>query len=187
MGQKTDQLLERGQSFLEKGNYEQALRLFNQVLNREPKNRDALKNKVLINISRAPAEEAKKSLEFALEQLPEDDELHEIAGAYHINNDEINTGVKHLKRSVQLNENNALAHYGLGIISANQYSDHKKAIEHFTKAIEQNPDFSEAFFNRGCSYLMMDEMKEAQKDLNSAKKLGHADAGDILAQYFSMK
>ena len=35
--------------------------------------------------------------------------------------------------------------------------------------------------------LMKDEMKEAQKDLNSAKKLGHADAGEILDQYLSMK
>lgn len=183
MGQKTDQIFERGQLFLEKGNYEQALRLFNQVLNREPKYKEALKNKVLIKIAEAPREEAKESLQFALNKFPEDDELHDIAGSFHINYKDFNTGVKHLKRSVQLNENNELAHYGLGIVSANHHSDHAQAIKHFSKAIEQNPEFAEAFFNRGCSHLMEDHVDKARQDLNTAKKLGHPDAEDILDKY----
>lgn len=185
MGQKTDQIFERGRSFLKKGNYEQALRLFNQVLNREPKNKEALKNKVLIKISQAPREEAKKSLQLALKKLPEDDELHEIAGSFHINNKDVNTGIKHLKRSIQLNGNNELAHYGLGIISANHRSDHVRAIEHFSKAIKQNPEFTEAFFNRGCSYLMENQTDKARQDLTTARELGHPDAEDILDKYFN--
>lgn len=183
MGQKTDQIFERGQRFLEKGNYEQALRLFNQVLNREPKYKEALKNKVLIKISEAPREKAKESLQMALKKLPEDDELHEIAGSFHINNKDINTGVKHLQRSLQLNGKNTLAHYGLGIVSANHRSDHLRAIEHFSKAIEQNPEFTEAFFNRGCSYLMDDQTDKARQDLITAKELGHPDAEGILDKY----
>lgn len=184
MGHTTDQIFERGQLFLEKGNYEQALRLFNQVLNREPKYKEALKNKVLIKIAEAPREEAKENLQFALKQLPEDDELHEIAGSFHINHKNFNTGIKHLKRSVQLNGNNTLAHYGLGIVSANHHSDHTQAIEHFSKAIEQNAEFAEAFFNRGCSHLMEDHVDKARQDLNTAKELGHPDAEDILDKYF---
>ena len=110
MGQKTDQIFERGQSFLEKGNYEQALRLFNEVLNREPQYKEALKNKVLIKISEASKDEATKSLNFALDQLPQDDELQQIAGTFFINHQEFDKGLAHLRRSVQLTNKNALAH-----------------------------------------------------------------------------
>lgn len=187
MGQKTDQIFERGQLFLENGNYEQALRLFNQVLNREPKYKEALKNKVLIKIAEADKEEAEEALQFALNQLPEDDELQQIAGSFYINHKDVERGVTHLQRAIQMNEKNALAHYGLGIISANHQSDHRKAIDHFSKAIEQNPDFMEAFFNRGCSYLMADEWDQAKQDLNTARDLGHPDADDLLNKYFDEK
>ena len=184
MGQKTDQIFERGQSFLEKGNYEQALRLFNEVLNREPTYKEALKNKVLIKISEASKDEAITSLDFALDQLPEDDELQQIAGSFFINHQEFKRGLAHLHKSIQLNDKNALAHYGLGIVRANQQSDHKKAIEHFDKAIEQNPEFMEAFFNRGCSYLIEGESDNAKRDLIAAQKLGHPDVDELLEKYF---
>ena len=184
MGQKTDQIFERGQSFLEKGNYEQALRLFNEVLNREPQYKEALKNKVLIKISEASKDEATKSLNFALDQLPQDDELQQIAGTFFINHQEFDKGLAHLRRSVQLNNKNALAHYGLGIVRANQQSDHQKAIEHFNKAIEVNPEFTEAFFNRGCSHLIVEQHEEAKRDLTAAKELGHPDVDELLEKYF---
>ena len=184
MGQKTDKIFERGKLFMEKGNHEQALRLFNQVLNREPKYREALKNKVLIKIAEESSGEVKDCIESALEKLPEDDELQQIAGSFYINDNKIEKGQEHLSRAIELNEGNALAHYGLGMILANRYSDHEQAIRHFSKAIDQNPDFAEAFFSRGCSYLMQDNMAEARLDLVAARELNHPKAAELLQTYF---
>lgn len=184
MGQKTDQIFERGQLFLEDGNYEQALRLFNQVLNREPKYKRALKNKVLIKIAERDKEKAEESLQSALNKIPEDDELQQIAGSFYINNKELERGIDHLQHAIQLNDENALAHYGLGIISANHQSDHRKAIDHFSKAIEHSPNFTEAFFNRGCSYLIEDELDDAKQDLLKAQASGHPDADSVLDKFF---
>ncbi|SMO40068.1 tetratricopeptide repeat protein [Fodinibius sediminis] len=184
MGQRTDQMFERGQLFLNNGNYEQALRLFNQVLNREPTHKGALKNKVLIQIAERETDKARESIEFALSENPKDDELQEIAGSFYINNNDIESGVAHLNRAVELNDGNVLAHYGLGIVTANQYEDHQQAVFHFSKAIEQDPEFADAFFNRGCSYLIEKQMKQARKDFVRARELGHEEAQDLLDSYF---
>jgi len=185
MGQKTDQIFERGKLFMEKGNHEQALRLFNQVLNREPQYRKALKNKVLIKIAEASEEEAKASIENALTNTPDDDELQQIAGSFYINNNEIEKGERHLTKAIELNPDNVLALYGLGIISANLHSDHQTAIRYFSEAINRDPNFAEAFFNRGCSYLMQDIYDSAHCDLLKARNLGHPKAADILQSHFN--
>ncbi len=155
-----------------------------KYLTENPQYKEALKNKVLIKISEASKDEATKSLNFALDQLPQDDELQQIAGTFFINHQEFEKGLAHLRRSVQLNNKNALAHYGLGIVRANQQSDHQKAIEHFNKAIEVNPEFTEAFFNRGCSHLIVEQHEEAKRDLTAAKELGHPDVDELLEKYF---
>ena len=185
MGQKTDQIFERGELFMEKGNHEQALRLFNQVLNREPNYQEALKNKVLIKIAEASGEDAKESIEFALSNTPEDNELQQIAGSFYINNNEMEKGENHLKKAIKLNPENVLALYGLGMLSANRHSDHQRAVRYFSNAIDGDPGFAKAFFGRGCSYLMQDKYDYARHDLLKARDLGHPKAADMLQNYFN--
>src|SRR5699024_870169 len=187
MGQKTDGIFARGTLFMEKGNYEQALRLFNQVLNREPAYNEALKNKVLIYIDKKDKDSIQEVLESALSIIPQDDELKYIAGSYYVNIKSFKKGKKHLQKSVSINSENTMAQYSLGLVSANQDRNYKKAIAYFSKAIEQDPNFSKAHFSRGCSYLMIGETDLACKDLKEAHKLGHPDSQNIMAEYCTGK
>lgn len=184
MGQRTERIYNRGESFLRKKNYEQALRLFNQVLNREPGHKKALKNKLIIKIDQEKNQETEEFLEFALKQIPEDSELHQIAGSYYMSLNKAERAEKHFKKSVALDDNNALAHYGLGLIAANQHSNHEEAIDCFSRAIQLDQDFANAHFNRGCSYMLREQMDYAREDFLRAKKLDHPEAGHFLKQYF---
>ncbi len=184
MGQRTERIYDRGVSFLRNKNYEQALRLFNQVLNREPGHKKALKNKLIIKIDQDKSQEAEEFLEFALKQVPDDSELQQIAGSYYMSLNKAETAEKHFKKSIALNNKNALAYYGLGLIAANQHSDHEEAIRCFSHAIQLDDNFANAHFNRGCSYMLQDKMGNAREDFLRAKELEHPEADHFLQQYF---
>lgn len=88
MGQKTEKIFERAQTNLQKEKHENALRLLNEVLNREPSHKKALRSKGLIKILDEDFKEAEKFLLFAIEQQPEDDELHQMLGSLYHNNED---------------------------------------------------------------------------------------------------
>ncbi len=45
------------------------------------------------------------------------------------------------------------------------------AIEDYTKAIEHNPDFAEAYYYRGGSWLRLEEWEKARSDLEIAREM----------------
>ena len=58
--------------------------------------------------------------------------------------------------------------------TGNEYlyaGDYKKAIEHYTKAIEIDPDFALAYNNRGVAYYNMGRYNEAIADYTKAIEL----------------
>lgn len=184
MGQKTEKIFERAQLNLEEENHENALRLFNEVLNREPNHQKALRSKAMIKIMTADTEEAEDFLHFAIEQLPEDDQLHQMLGTLYHNNDDPNKAKKHFTKAIKINDSNALAYQGLGMLSANYFGDHEQAITFYTKAIALEEQPTELYFFRGCSHLILQHKQEAQSDLQEASKRGHDKAKEMLEKYF---
>jgi Tfp pilus assembly protein PilF len=49
--------------------------------------------------------------------------------------------------------------------------DPKKALEQFTKAIEINPNYIEAYFARGYTYSKLKEKESAKADYNMCLKI----------------
>ncbi len=184
MGQKTDKIFKRAKVNLEKDNYENALRLFNEVLNREPTHNEALRNKALIKLINADKKEAKRFLLFAIEQQPEDDQLYQMLGAFYHNNEAPKKAVSIFKKSIKINKDNELAHKGLGMLYAHFLNDHNNAVRHFDKAIALDQHSAEIYFNRGCSHMILQNMEKAEKDLREASRLGSSQAGEMLEKYF---
>lgn len=184
MGRKTEKICDRAEKYLDNGNREQALRLFNQVLNREPSHARALQNKALIKIKEDNATDIKKFLLFAVEQQPEDDILRQILGNFYHQQDEYEKALKQLKKAIALNNDNASAHTSIGIISAQHLDDHEKAITHFSKSIALTKDNAATYFNRGCSYLILNQFEQAEKDLRKADEMGYDKAQQMVSQYF---
>lgn len=184
MGQKTEKIFERAKVNLDEDNHENALRLFNEVLNREPTHKQALRNKGLIKILKSSAEEAEEFLLFAIDQQPEDDQLYQMLGTLYHNNEEPTKALKQFKKALELNDSNAIAHQGLGMIYAQVFGEHKQAIPHFDKAIEANSTKAEVFFNRACSHMLLDDRSKAEEDFRKAGEMGHAKSKEMLENYF---
>lgn len=185
MGQKTDKLFERAKVNLDEDNLENALRLFNEVLNREPSHKKALRNKGLIKVLYSPMEEAEEFLLFAIDQQPEDDQLYQLLGTLYHNNEKPQKAISQFKKAIEIDPANQIAQQGLGMIYAHVLGEHEHAITHFSKAIEAGESKAELFFNRGCSYMLLDKREQAEQDLREAAKRGHAKSKEMVGKYFS--
>ncbi len=62
-------------------------------------------------------------------------------------------------------------HYNLGAIFLEIKKDNQKALKHFSKAIELNPSYAEAFFARGYTYARMGEKEKAKADYAACLKI----------------
>ena len=58
-----------------------------------------------------------------------------------------------------------------------------EAIRYYTKAIEYDPDFAEAYFNRGLTYIFIGKDKEGLDDLSKAGELGIYQAYNLLTRF----
>ncbi|MEL7834578.1 tetratricopeptide repeat protein [Fodinibius sp. Rm-B-1B1-1] len=184
MGQKTEKIFERAKENLENENHEHALRLFNQVLNREPSHKQALRNKGLLKVLNGDSEEAEEFLLFATKQQPEDDQLYQLLGTLYHNNGKPQKALAQFKNAIDLNGENLSALQGAAMIFAHILGEHDRAIKYFTKAIDINADNAELLFNRGCSFMISEKMDEAEKDFRRAVELDHTKAKEMLEKYF---
>ncbi len=90
--------------------------------------------------------------------------------------------VDDLERVIALDSNFEFAYYNLGIIYC-QKRDFAKAEEMFTKAIDINGDFSEAYFNRGLVRLYLEKDAEGTVDLSKAGELGIFKAYNVIKRF----
>jgi tetratricopeptide (TPR) repeat protein len=184
MGQKTEKIYKRAKENLDNENHEHALRLFNEVLNREPGHPEALRNKALIKVLNESYEEAERFLLFAIDQQQEDDQLLQLLGTLYHNNGKPQKALAQFKKAIDANTKNATAQKGAAMVYAHILGEHEQAINHFTSAIENDGTNGELFFNRGCSYMISEQMDKAEEDFQKAAELDHAKAKEMLEKYF---
>ncbi|NIS10308.1 MAG: tetratricopeptide repeat protein [Candidatus Dadabacteria bacterium] len=184
MGQKTEKIYKRAKENLDKQNHEHALRLLNEVLNREPSHPQALRNKALLKVLNENDKEAEQFLLFAIEQQPNDDQLHQLLGTLYHNNGKPHKALAQFNKSIAANPDNEIAQQGAAMVYAHMLGEHEQAITHFTKALESDPKNAELLFNRGCSYMIAEKMDEAEQDLRKAADLKHEKANEMLKKYF---
>ena len=61
--------------------------------------------------------------------------------------------------------------------------EYKSAIEDLNRAIALEPEFAEAFFNRGLTKIYMDDLEGGALDLSRAGELGIHGAYNIIKRY----
>lgn len=57
------------------------------------------------------------------------------------------------------------------------------AVYNFTRAIERNPNYGEAYFNRGKAQHMLNEMNNGCSDFQKAYVLGFAKAKEMMDEF----
>ncbi len=61
--------------------------------------------------------------------------------------------------------------------------EYKEAINHYTRSIEQDHDFAEAYFNRGLTYIYIGENEKGLADLSKAGELGIYQAYNMITRF----
>jgi tetratricopeptide (TPR) repeat protein len=129
-------------------------------------------------------EEAEKFLLFAIDQQPGDDQLYQLLGTLYHNKGKPQKALAQFKKAIDINADNVIAHQGVALVYAHLLGEHEEAIIHFSKALEDNPQNAELLFNRGCSYMISEQMDNAEQDLRKAVELNHEKAKEIVEKYF---
>jgi tetratricopeptide (TPR) repeat protein len=76
----------------------------------------------------------------------------------------------------------SFAYYNKANILCTQ-KDFQTAIQNYTKAIEIDPDFAEAYFNRGLTYLFIGQDAKGLTDLSKAGELGIYKAYNLIQRF----
>lgn len=78
--------------------------------------------------------------------------------------------------------NNPIVNYNEGCIAAHEVR-YEEAIDYFSKAISQDPQFDRAYFNRGMALVKLNKKEEALKDFSRAGGLGITQAYSLMKKY----
>ncbi len=77
------------------------------------------------------------------------------------------------KRILDINSNHKLAWHNRGYIQLFTYGDYELAVEYFTRAIQCDSTFIEAWTNRACAYDLLGKKDLARDDFRQALELDH--------------
>ena len=83
---------------------------------------------------------------------------------------------------IRLQPDFSFAYYNKANILCTQ-RNWQAAIDNYTRAIEVDNDFAEAFFNRGLTYIYIDEVEQGLADLSRAGELGIYQAYNLITRF----
>lgn len=83
---------------------------------------------------------------------------------------------------IRLQPSFSFAYYNKANILCTQ-REWKAAIDNYTRAIEQDNDFAEAYFNRGLTYIYTDQIELGLSDLSRAGELGIYQAYNLITRF----
>ena len=73
-------------------------------------------------------------------------------------------------------------YYNRGNVSS-ALKDYRAALEDYDKALELDPEFAEAYFNRGLTHIFLGNNKQGIMDLSKAGELGIVSAYNIIKRF----
>lgn len=98
------------------------------------------------------------------------------------NNPNFNEALDNYKKALENDSEMSFAWYNQAY-ARSLTANHWEGVQDFSKAAEIKPDFSEAFFNRGLTFLFLKEKSKACESLGKAGELGMHAAYDVIDSY----
>ncbi len=161
----------------EKGNYAEAQRFFEKTLSVRPTHLLALQNLVKLYIYDDDAGAARRILQQAIAADPSDPQLHLQLAMFAIDQKDSATAQAEFEKILSLQPGNAAALNGLGVLEMRQ-GQLTKAMQHFQRCHEVDPDFDRAYLNEA-SMLLGEGQKQQALDLLSGFLDRHPEDQDI--------
>jgi tetratricopeptide (TPR) repeat protein len=157
----------KGFVYKESGDTTKAISSFQTCLEQEPDNYDAhMQLGILYG-----AKKNKLAIEYygnALRLNPKSTEALYDRGLFYQDKLEYNRAMEDYSTLLQIEPNNKDAHYNLGYIHLVYLKVYDQAIKHFTDAINSDPYFVQAYYNRGLCYEYLGDIAAAARDYKHA-------------------
>jgi tetratricopeptide (TPR) repeat protein len=186
--------IRRGLSYRSCSNYQKAINDFEQVIKINPYNADAYNNKGIILIDLGEYKDALNILNKAIEINSEHEKAYLNKGLCCIHLKDEFSAAESFSRAIELDPNitkdylnqwdddidqneNKLS-YCISLMLVNsgikcqEESNYQEAVTYYTHAIILNPDFEDAYYNRGISYAEIGSIAKAIADFNKVIEFG---------------
>lgn len=92
-------------------------------------------------------------------------------GLWYQDHNEINKAIQDYTTIIQINPKNKNAHFNLGYIHQSLLKVYSEAAKHYSRAIEADPTYVEAYYNRGVCYETLGNISMARPDYEKALEL----------------
>ena len=149
-----------------KGNFQKAENLYNQILDKEPDNINALHLLGLVKYQKNDSKEAIRLIQKAIELNPKIAVFYGNLGMVYDKLGLEEESIKSFEKAIEIDcnyPNSYTAYYNLGISFMNK-REFEKSLKYFDKTIELNKDFFDAYWNRGLALLALGRFQEGFRD-----------------------
>ncbi|MFW9257737.1 tetratricopeptide repeat protein [Nostoc sp. CALU 546] len=171
--QKT--LYQQGVNKYESGNYEGAVKDFNQAIELDPQNALAYNKRGDAYYRLGDYEQAQADSSQAILLNPQDANAYFDRGFAFYGLSKYKEAIADYTQAIKLNSENAYAYYGRGL-ARSQVKDNKGAIGDFSKAIALKPEYTEAYLQRGILRRRLKQRLAAIQDFDAIIKINPSDA-----------
>jgi Flp pilus assembly protein TadD len=154
----------------EKGELQEAERLYQVVLKTQPTNLDVNNNLGLLLYSLDRFDEAAQSYKKVIELKPDYVEAHNNLGNILLKLKKLDEAEASFKKAIELKPDYVEAHSNLGIL-LNTLARPKEAEKSFKKVIELKPDYADAYGNLGITLNLLSRSNEAEKSFKKVIEL----------------
>ena len=160
-----------GNFYLESKDYEKAIEQYEEVLEKEPENADALFNRGFAYVKKGDYDKAMEDYDLYLEKIdPYDDDAYINRGNAYYGLNQYERAIEDYNKAIKFNPKIALAYNNRGL-AYRRLKQNERAIEDCNKAIELNPEYAPAYNNRGVAYRKLKQYEKEQEDYKKALEL----------------
>ncbi len=183
-------IYQRGVDLYDQGEYEKALSVFKEFVEKQPDLYEARVNLGNSYIQLKEYDKAMKEFEFVLEKLKEEHadlegnktaaSLYASLGELHMDQGELDQAKEYFEKSINIDPSSHALAYNVGEILFNS-NEIDEAIHYYKIAAEINPDWPKSYLKLGYCYLNKGEIQTAVIHLNEFVELSPPDDPQVSA------
>ena len=155
----TDDRLEQAITAHQEGRLDEAVHLYQKILESQPTNFDANKNLSILFYKLGRLDEAEVSLKKTIELKPDFIEAYYDLANTLYQLDRLDEAEKNFKKVIELKPDHIEAYYNLGVIFV-KLEDNQKAKSFYEKVIKINPNHEKALINLAETFLRLGEFEK---------------------------
>ncbi|CAD8099858.1 unnamed protein product [Paramecium sonneborni] len=163
-------LYQRGNYLLEKQKYEQAITLFDRVLEIDPEFVDAYYSKAIVAFEQNKIEEAKKLLDITLEKQPDHIYALNEAGCLMIKKKKFSEALQYLEKAYAKQKDFSEVNYSLAYALSN-LNRKEESLKYYDLAIKEDQQQKHFYINKASTLIELNKHEEALKCVSEALKL----------------